>query len=203
MRYITTHENPAIGMLGIADRSWTERGACYGMDIAEADEIFFPTVTNSKSTAAARAICGGCPVRQQCFDAAMDSGARVGFRAGLTAAERRKFHNTVAARLDYSRVEAIFRGRDVALSVHERNAVVRQALVRGWSVDRLAALLGSDLDYTRKMMALQVAEVTARDHQWLRQMSPAQKAGNPGETPSTSGPDSSPSEPRTAFEEAA
>lgn len=131
MRYITTHENPLVGMLGITERSWTERGACYGMDAAEADEIFFPTVTNTKSTEEAKTICASCPVVQQCFGGAMDSDARKGFRAGLTEAERRPFHNKVAKRLDYNRVHAVFRGRDVALSIPERNAVVRQAYLRG------------------------------------------------------------------------
>ncbi|MFD3756681.1 WhiB family transcriptional regulator [Streptomyces sp. NPDC058622] len=206
MRYITTHENPIVGMLGITDRSWTERGSCYGMDAAEADEIFFPAASNKKSTEEARAICKSCPVVQQCFDGAMDSDARKGFRAGLTEAERRPFHNKVAKRLDYNRVHAVFRGRDVALSIPERNAVVRQAHLRGWSVERLAMLLQSDFDYTRRLMREQAEVVTARDHQWLQQMAPAREAGGPTRAtnvPVTEAAASCGSELPTAFGEAA
>lgn len=206
MRYITTHENPIVGMLGITDRSWTERGSCYGMDPAEADKVFFPTATSSKSTEEARSICKSCPVVQQCFDGAMDSDARKGFRAGLTEKDRRPFHNKVAKRLDYNRVHAVFRGRDVALSIPERNAVVRQAYLREWSVERLAMLLQSDFDYTRKLMREQAKEVTARDHQWLEQMSATREAGGPAKASTMAVTDAAArcdSEVRTAFGEAA
>ncbi|WP_327303611.1 WhiB family transcriptional regulator [Streptomyces sp. NBC_01298] len=206
MRYITTHENPLVGMLGITDRTWAERGSCYGMDAAAADEIFFPTVTKTKSTEEAKAICASCPVVQQCFDGAMDGDARRGFRAGLTEAERRPFHNKVAKRLDYSRVHAIFRGRDVALSIPERNAVVRQAYLRGWSVERLVMLLQSEFDYTRRLMREQAELVTDRDREWLRQMSRAREAGDPARAstaPTTDAAAACGPELRTAFGEAA
>ncbi|MCX5303107.1 WhiB family transcriptional regulator [Streptomyces sp. NBC_00160] len=161
MHYITTHETPAVGLRGVGDHSWYERALCYGMDIEEADKTFFPEASATEDIERARIICGHCPVRQECFDAAMDTGSRTGIRAGLTESERMPYHKKVAERLDYRRVEAVFRGRDVALSTTERNHVVRKALHLGWSIERLSKLLRTEYDYTRRLMNKQRKAIAA------------------------------------------
>ncbi|MFJ6783811.1 WhiB family transcriptional regulator [Streptomyces yangpuensis] len=152
MHYITTHETSAVDLRGVGDHSWYERALCYGMDIEEADKTFFPEASATTDIQRAKMICGHCPVRQECFDAAMDTASRTGIRAGLTESERRPYHKKVAERLDYRRVEAVFRGRDVALSTTERDHVVRRALHLGWSIERLGKLLATEHDYTRRLM---------------------------------------------------
>ncbi|MFZ3470305.1 WhiB family transcriptional regulator [Streptomyces sp. 4.24] len=157
----TTHTTLADILRGVADHSWYERALCYGMDIEEADKTFFPEASATDDIKRAKMICGHCPVRQECFDAAMDTGSRVGIRAGLTESERRKYHKKVSERLDYRRVEAVFSGRDVALSTTERDHVVRKAVQLGWSIERLGKLLRTEHDYTRKLMNKQRTELAA------------------------------------------
>ncbi|MFG2996621.1 WhiB family transcriptional regulator [Streptomyces sp. NPDC048340] len=152
MHYITTHEAPAIGLRGAGDHSWYDRALCYGMDIEEADQIFFPEASATEDIERAKMICGHCPVRQECFNAAMDTESRTGIRAGLTESERKKYHAKAAKRLDYQRIEAFFRGRDVALSATERDHVIRRAIRLEWSVERLGKLLRTTHDYTRRLM---------------------------------------------------
>ncbi|MEU9001165.1 WhiB family transcriptional regulator [Streptomyces sp. NPDC048551] len=159
--HTTTHATLADVLRGIADHSWYERALCYGMDIEEADKTFFPEASATDDIKRAKMICGHCPVRQECFDAAMDTGSRIGIRAGLTESERRKYHKKVSERLDYRRIEAVFRGRDVALSTTERDRVVRKAVQLGWSIERLGKLLRTEHDYTRKLMNKQRKELAA------------------------------------------
>jgi WhiB family redox-sensing transcriptional regulator len=67
---------------------WAARGACQRTD----PELFFPvTVTGPAAgqVARAKAVCRGCPVRDQCLEFALDSGQVFGVWGGTTGEERR------------------------------------------------------------------------------------------------------------------
>ena len=65
--------------------SWADRASCRGAPVS----MFFPT--NGRATHAVRALCGACPVSQECLDEALKYSEEhdTGIRAGLTAAQRR------------------------------------------------------------------------------------------------------------------
>jgi hypothetical protein len=44
--------------------TWRKRGACRGIDV----EIFYPPTEEEVDAAAAKAVCGECPVRQACLE---------------------------------------------------------------------------------------------------------------------------------------
>ncbi len=72
---------------------WHDQAACLGMDTA----IFFPR--KGESAKPALEICGGCPSRRPCLDAALaDPQLDHGIRGGMSA-EARKAHR----RLDQTR----------------------------------------------------------------------------------------------------
>lgn len=68
---------------------WRDNAACSGLG-----DLFVPRDEKSADANEARLICGRCPVRQECLDAAMkeegqtDEYRRAGVRGGLTPAER-------------------------------------------------------------------------------------------------------------------
>jgi WhiB family transcriptional regulator, redox-sensing transcriptional regulator len=152
LRYITTHDAPASGIRSVGDHSWHARGACHGMDPADADRIFFPTPRAYQAITEAKALCHSCPVRRTCLAAALDTESTTGIWGGLTEAERRRWHTKVHRRLEYARVHAALHGRDVHLSPREREAVVHQAYVRGWPASRLAAVLRVAYDWARDLL---------------------------------------------------
>lgn len=67
---------------------WRERAACLRVD----PDLFFP-IGNSGPTLEqideARAVCGRCPVVEQCLDWAMEVGQVEGIWGGMTESERR------------------------------------------------------------------------------------------------------------------
>lgn len=69
-------------------RDWTRRAACADED----PELFFPTAASGSSfeaqVAAAKAVCGGCPVRAACLVEALER-LPYGIAGGLTEDERR------------------------------------------------------------------------------------------------------------------
>ncbi|WP_346779849.1 WhiB family transcriptional regulator [Streptomyces sp. S3(2020)] len=130
------------------------------------DELFFHAARDRSAIDAAKAICGGCPVKKACFDYALANELRQGMWGGLTEVERRPWHAKVNKRLDYSRVKAAFEGRDVHLSDAERDAVTRHAYVRGWSPERLAYALRLELDWARDLMRNAAHAVADRDRYW-------------------------------------
>jgi WhiB family redox-sensing transcriptional regulator len=152
MRTITTNDAPPTALRGIADHSWHKRGRCHGIPGKKADELFFPTPRAHTAIAEAKSLCGRCPVKKECFNYALDNDLYTGLWGGLTEKERRRWHAKVAKRLDYSRVRAVLQGRDVHLSVPERDTVIRHAYLRGWSPERLAYLLKTDLDWIRDLL---------------------------------------------------
>jgi len=64
--------------------NWRQRARCRGLD----PELFFPGL--GESTAEAKAVCAGCPVRMPCLDYALDTSERHGVYGGLSERERRK-----------------------------------------------------------------------------------------------------------------
>ncbi len=77
---------------------WRTAAACRGTD----PEVFFPVaeagLAHERQVAAAKAVCAGCPVRQECLDEAL---VRIpdGIAGGLTADERRQLGRRPARRV--------------------------------------------------------------------------------------------------------
>ncbi|MFF8958686.1 WhiB family transcriptional regulator [Streptomyces sp. NPDC014894] len=166
MRYITTIDATRPALRGIADHSWHARALCRDLAPQRADELFFPRPRNHKAIAQAKSLCGGCPVKKDCFNHALDNGTKEGIWGGTTEAERQAWQAKISERLDYARVRAAFLGRDVHLSAAERKAVTRHAHVRGWTPERLAYTLQLDLDYARDLMREAAHAVEDRDRYW-------------------------------------
>jgi WhiB family transcriptional regulator, redox-sensing transcriptional regulator len=77
--------------------SWWEQAACQNAD----PELFFPISGSGSSvldTARAKAICGGCRIRQQCLDYALDSREVHGVWGGLDYEERSRLVASVPDR---------------------------------------------------------------------------------------------------------
>ncbi|MFC5252988.1 WhiB family transcriptional regulator [Streptomyces nigrescens] len=163
MRHITTHDAPATGLRSIGDTSWHTRGACHGMDVEDADAVFFPLPRDHEAIAEAKELCGWCPVRRDCLNYALENGLKEGVWGGLTEAERRPWHDGLPQRLDYSRVIAFFNGRDVHLTESERQVVINHAYVRGWHTDRLAAALQIGHKHARDLLRQAALKVFDRD----------------------------------------
>lgn len=69
-------------------RDWQDDSAC-----KTDPELFFPTGTGAaaeKQTVEAKKVCGGCLVREQCLQWALDEGEDFGVLGGLTHKERRR-----------------------------------------------------------------------------------------------------------------
>lgn len=66
--------------------NWREAGACADM----ADVEFFPTPEDLRAVRRAQAICGTCPVVDECLSYALETNQSEGIWGGLTAAERAK-----------------------------------------------------------------------------------------------------------------
>lgn len=69
--------------------------ACTGMDVS----VFYPKAAPGRrgrydpaDVAAAKAICRGCPVRDQCLSWALSTGEQWGIWGGHTSAERDRLH---------------------------------------------------------------------------------------------------------------
>lgn len=163
MRHITTHTAPATALRSIGDTSWHPRGACYGLDPEEAEELFFPRPRDLCAIAEARSLCGRCPVRRDCLNHALENGIKEGTWGGLTKAERRPWHDGLPQRLDYDRVIAFFNGRDVHLTTRERQAVIDHAYVRGWRPARLAVALQISPQHARDLLRQVANKVFDRD----------------------------------------
>ncbi|MGW5868326.1 WhiB family transcriptional regulator [Streptomyces sp. NPDC055239] len=163
MRHITTHDAPATGLRGIGDTSWHTRAVCHGMEVEDADAVFFPRPRDHQAIAEAKELCGLCPVRRDCLDFALQNVLKEGVWGGLTEAERRPWHDGLPQRLDYRRVTAFFRGRDVHLTEAERQIVIDHAYVRGWRPDRLAAALQISHKHARDLLRQAANKVFDRD----------------------------------------
>ncbi len=70
---------------GGPERDWRDQAAC----IDYADQVeFFPA--RGESTREAKAVCGGCPVRRQCLDYALQWDHLSGVWGGMSERERRQ-----------------------------------------------------------------------------------------------------------------
>ncbi|MFE6977040.1 WhiB family transcriptional regulator [Streptomyces sp. NPDC057682] len=166
MRHITTHAAPATGLRGIGDTTWHRRGTCYGMDVEDAEAVFFPGPRDHAEIAEAKELCGWCPVRRECLDFALENSLKEGVWGGMTEAERRPLHDKVHKRLDYRRITAFFHGRDVHLSETERQVVIDHAYVRGWRPDRLANALQISHKHARDLLRQAANKVLDRDRNY-------------------------------------
>lgn len=136
----------------LGDQTWQDQAVCQSTEYNPVDpEIFFPEPDETEKITAAKSLCGQCPVRRTCLDAALESGDTDGIRGGLTEEERGPLHEKLANRLDYSRVNATIAGRDVHLTKTERRAVVHAAYRQGVTEHRLAWLLKITEEHAQKL----------------------------------------------------
>jgi WhiB family transcriptional regulator, redox-sensing transcriptional regulator len=82
---------------------WSEYGACRDVDDDEAAADFFPAKGDGEAAARAVAVCGRCPVQQDCLAWALWNSERYGIWGGTTYPTRRKlaaqYHGTSARAL--------------------------------------------------------------------------------------------------------
>lgn len=75
--------------IGTLDLSWMDRAACRGKDL----ELFFPDEPRlphlPDPDVAAKRICAGCPVREECLTYALGKPETEGVWGGMSAHERR------------------------------------------------------------------------------------------------------------------
>ena len=71
-------------MIDIAKLPWGDQAKCLQAD----PETFFPE--KGGSTRDAKAICQGCPVREECLEYALANDERFGIWGGLSERERRR-----------------------------------------------------------------------------------------------------------------
>ncbi|MER5435994.1 WhiB family transcriptional regulator [Streptomyces sp. NPDC002588] len=136
----------------LGDHTWQDQAVCQSTECNLVDpEIFFPEPDETAKITAAKSLCGQCPVRRTCLDAALEGGDTHGIRGGMTEEERAPLHEKLASRLDYSRVYATVAGRDVHLTKSERRAVVHAAYRNGLTEQRLAWLLKVTEEHAQKL----------------------------------------------------
>ncbi|MFE3774536.1 WhiB family transcriptional regulator [Streptomyces sp. NPDC059122] len=135
----------------LGDHTWQDQAVCQSTEYNPVDpEIFFPEPDETDKITTAKSLCGQCPVRRTCLDAALEGGDTYGIRGGMTEEERAPLHEKLADRLDYSRVNATVAGRDVHLTKAERRAVPLAAYQHGLSEQRLAWLLKVSGEHAQK-----------------------------------------------------
>lgn len=76
---------PGVRLLDGRDRSWMDRAACVGVE--NGDAIFF-SESSAGRPVAAKAICGRCPVREECLEYGLTE--NFGVWGGLSVRERRR-----------------------------------------------------------------------------------------------------------------
>jgi WhiB family redox-sensing transcriptional regulator len=136
----------------LGDHTWQDDAVCQSTEYNPVDpDLFFPEPDETAKITAALSLCGQCPVRRACLDAALEAGDTNGIRGGMTQEEREPLHERIAHRLDYSRVNAAVAGRDIHLTKAERRAVVRAAYRHGITEERLARILKISEEHAQKM----------------------------------------------------
>ena len=73
--------------------AWRTSAACRGCDV----ELFFPVGSTGPAVdqiAAAKAVCGHCPVRADCLDFALVTNQESGVWGGATEEERRRLRRS-------------------------------------------------------------------------------------------------------------
>lgn len=66
---------------------WWDHARCRGMT-----DLFFPA--RGEDTTAAKKVCNGCPVRDQCLQSALDNDDKHGIFGGASERERRQLRRT-------------------------------------------------------------------------------------------------------------
>jgi WhiB family transcriptional regulator, redox-sensing transcriptional regulator len=96
MRVLTAGTDRGLFPLA-SELAWQREAACRGLGVEESRAIFFPAP--GKCIDEARAICGACPVREQCLDFALTNGC-IGVWGGTTERERSRLRqrNRTSAR---------------------------------------------------------------------------------------------------------
>jgi len=93
MRVLTSGTDKGLFPLE-SDMAWQRDAACRGLGVEESRAIFFPPP--GRSIDDARAICGPCPVREQCLEFALTNGC-IGVWAGTTERQRFKLRRSQRA----------------------------------------------------------------------------------------------------------
>lgn len=122
---------------------WVERAACRDAD----PETFFPPSggTDDEREAAAKRLCAGCPVVEDCLREALFNGESTGIWGGLNVRERRDLLRVAATLGAISPELAAFLangGRRIDPHPRQRPAYVWFLRRRGWSPQRIAGALG-------------------------------------------------------------
>ena len=119
--------NPCDFSLPEADR-WVADAACgdpFGPSM-------FPHEKDKDGVELAKAVCSGCPVRQQCLDEAIGNGEQYGIWGGLTAEER------TSLRRKKARAEQVLRKQiQEAVTVNPTHAKV----IRGRKVETVETVI--------------------------------------------------------------
>lgn len=102
-----------------SDPTWRARAACRGAD----PNLFFPE--RGESTAAAKAVCNGCPVASECLDYALDAGEKHGIYGGKSEKERRSIRRRRRNAERTARVDVNVTGADMASEAARRDTVHR------------------------------------------------------------------------------
>ncbi|MCG6497035.1 MULTISPECIES: WhiB family transcriptional regulator [unclassified Kitasatospora] len=102
------------------DNTWVQRAACAG---TAAPDCFYPLPDQAEETEAAKALCAGCPVSEECLTEALETNDRYGIRGGLVESERIVLHRLGKVRWEEERVVAALNGRPVSLSPQEKHSV--------------------------------------------------------------------------------
>jgi len=69
-----------------AQEPWYGEAACASYPA----EVFFPPVDNPSASSAAKAICEGCPVREECLSFSLETAQVEGVWGAMDAGERRR-----------------------------------------------------------------------------------------------------------------
>lgn len=78
---MTEERRPRL-VIGPIQEDWIEHGSCVGAPA----EVFFPP--RGSNGVAARKICAGCPVRQECLDYAIENREQWGIWGGMDLDQR-------------------------------------------------------------------------------------------------------------------
>lgn len=81
------------------DPDWEDDSLCQSVDIYVGEAFFTPELRHEKENmrliSIAKGICGDCPVKQECLDAAVIRDEQYGIWGGTTPSERRRYVKTL------------------------------------------------------------------------------------------------------------
>ncbi len=127
-------------------RDWRFSAACASVD----PDLFFPRRAEDRplaQVAEAKLVCGGCPVRQECLDWALETRQDSGVWGGLSENERRSMHRRVR------RYDTRGPGMPEQIIQH-RLPEFRAAVAAGGGVGKVARALGTNVQTVNTVLAL-------------------------------------------------